>query len=76
MTLPDEFRKVMEWLNPESVISLSSNSANEIVIRPYVKKQKSDWNNVLDMMKKARSVKGRGKGNLSAFIAKDRLNHF
>ncbi|MDP3994657.1 MAG: hypothetical protein Q8P91_02415 [bacterium] len=78
MTWPDEIRKIKEWLSPQSVVTISSSiNADEVVIKPYMKSQKNDWDKVWKMIQKARAIKGHGQvGSLSEFIAKDRETHF
>lgn len=75
ITLPDEIRKLKTWASSQSVITISASENDEIIITPYTKTKKHDWDKVWSAIKKARAIKGKG-GSLSAFIAKDRLSHF
>lgn len=53
-----------------SAVSISVVKPDEIIITP-VKKQ-YDWDKIWEGVRKARAIKGRGKGSLSKFIAEDR----
>lgn len=76
LTIPDDIRETHEWASPGSVVTVATSKPDEIVIRPYSPQREVDWDTVWKAIKRARSIKGKGPGNLSAFIAKDRQTHF
>lgn len=75
ITIPQEVRKHMKWIDTGSVVHVDARPF-EIKITPYQEKTKKkvDWNRLWDQIKLVRSFEGK-KGNLSGFIIKDRENH-
>lgn len=73
LTIPDSIRKVINWASPMSAVTISVIKPNEIVIRPH--QVQVDWDKIWESIRKARSIKGKGKGSLSRFIAEDRYHH-
>lgn len=69
LTIPDSIRTLREWATPNSVVIITSELPDEIVIRPH--KKEYDWDKMWKLINKSRSFKGKG-GNLSKFIAEDR----
>lgn len=73
LTIPDSIRGKTHWVRPGSVVNISRIKDDEIVIKPHtVLAPKTDWKKLWRDIKRVRSYKGKGGGNLSAFIAKDR----
>lgn len=72
LTIPDSIRKMVNWVTPLSAVSISAVRPDEIVIRPHQTQRKVDWDMLWQKIKRVRSFKGKGQGNLSAFIVKDR----
>lgn len=72
LTIPDSIRKMVNWIGPSSAVSISVTKPNEIVIKPHQNQGKTDWEDIWKRISQARSFKGKGRGNLSAFIAEDR----
>ena len=72
LTIPDSIRRFVPWVNPMSAVTISVISSDEIVIRPHNYQGEVDWESLWKRIKKVRSFKGQGRGNLSEFIAKDR----
>ncbi len=72
LTIPDSIRKVISWVSPMSAVTISVIKPNEIVIRPH--QAQVDWDKLWKQIKRVRAFKGKGQGNLSAFIANDREN--
>lgn len=70
LTIPDSIRRVVPWIIPMSAISISVNKPDEITIKPHQKI--TDWDKLWKLIKRVRTFKGKGRGNLSAFIAEDR----
>lgn len=76
LTLPDRIREKINWLNPGSVVSIDTTETNKVTLFPYSTRKTVDWDKLWKQMKRVRAFKGRGRGNLSEFIAKDRETHF
>lgn len=74
LTIPDSIRALRSWVSTNSVVNISSERPDEIIIRPYQKG--INWDKLWKQMEKVRSFKGKNKGSLSEFIAKDREMHF
>ena len=77
LTIPDFIRQVTSWITPGSVVSVSRNKTDEIVIKPHTVSSTdvdARWRKTWEMIELARSFKGK-TGNLSKFIAEDRLRH-
>lgn len=73
LTIPNSIRKRRQWAKSGSVVSISSEKPDEITIKPYSPKHaQTDWKKLWADMKRVRALKGKGRGNLSAFIAKDK----
>lgn len=73
LTIPDEIRKAVSWIAPLSAVSISVVKPDEIVIKPH--KNEYDWDKIWKGIRRARSIKGKGKSSLSKFIAEDRYRH-
>lgn len=74
LTIPDKIRESYDWISPDSVVTIISDNPNEIIIKPHgsdVKKE-IDWDKLWRDIQRVRSYKGKGRGNLSKFIAEDR----
>ena len=73
LTIPDSIRKMADWVSPMSVVTISLNTFDEIIISPHQHSHKKvDWDALWKRIKRVRSFKGSGRGDLSSFIAKDR----
>ncbi|MBI4066931.1 AbrB/MazE/SpoVT family DNA-binding domain-containing protein [Candidatus Gottesmanbacteria bacterium] len=73
LTIPDGIREKVSWVAPGSVVTVTQMKPDEIIVRPYsAKKNKVDWDELWRKINLARSYKGKYKGSLSKFIAKDR----
>lgn len=76
LTIPDKIRENFNWLTPSSAITISSQKPDEIIIRPISASKKAvDWDKIWEGIRKARAIKGKGRGSLSKFIAEDRYRH-
>ena len=70
LTIPDSIRKTIGWVSPMSAVTISVVKPNEIVIRPH--QAQVDWDKLWTRIRRVRAFKGKGQGNLSAFIVMDR----
>lgn len=76
LTIPDSIREKFPWVNPHAVVLVDGRGNDEIVIRPYTSLHKEvDWDKLWKEIKRVRAFKGKGRGNLSRFIASDRGRH-
>lgn len=74
LTIPDSIRVLRKWTEPNSVVTITSDKPDEIVIRPY--KKDYDWEKIWEGIRKSRALKGRGKASSAAeFLEKDRRSH-
>ena len=74
ITIPGKIRNDLPWLDEGSAIHVIVNDQS-IVLKPYQQaSQKTNWKKIWDKIALARSIKGK-KGNLAAFIARDRGTH-
>lgn len=73
LTIPDSIRDLRQWASPNSVVTITSERPDEIIIRPH--KKKYDWDKIWELIKRSRAIKGKGHGSAAEFIAKDRLSH-
>lgn len=76
LTIPDFIREITAWIVPGSVVSISRNMAEEIVIKPYVHSKRGiNWDKLWRDLERVSSYKSKYKGSLSEFIINDRQNH-
>lgn len=72
LTIPDSIRKLVNWVTPSSAVSISVVKPDEIIIKPHQYQKEVDWEKLWKQIKRVRAFKGKGRGNLSAFIIEDR----
>ena len=72
LTIPDSIRKLVNWVTPSSAVSISVVKPDEIIIKPHQYQKEVDWDKLWKQIKRVRAFKGKGRGNLSAFIMEDR----
>ena len=74
LTIPESIRMQRDWVSPNSVVTISSEHPDEIIIRPHVKNY--DWDKIWEGIKKARAIKGKGKAiSAGEFLEQDRRSH-
>jgi len=73
LTIPDSIRKIITWMTPMSAVTISVIKPDEIVIKPHAKV--IDRDTIWNLIKKARSIKGKGNKSGSEFLLKDRTSH-
>ena len=71
LTLPDAIREKISWLAPGSVVTINTET-NKVVLSPYSARKTVDWDKLWKDLKRVRAFRGKGRGNLSAFIDEDR----
>ena len=74
LTIPDEIRKAVNWIRPNSAVSIFVEKPDRIVLKPHT--SVIDWEKIWNTMKIIRSFKGRGKAIPAwKFLEKDRRSH-
>lgn len=73
LTIPDSIRKIISWITPMSAVTISVVKPDEIVIKPHA--SFIDKKRIWDLIKKARAIKGKGKGSAVEFLIEDRNSH-
>lgn len=76
LTIPDDIREHLKWAQASSVVTITTEKSDEIVIKPHQPKKEVDWDRLWKQIKRVRAFKGKGRGNLSQFIIEDRETHF
>ena len=74
ITIPESLRQSHDWLKTDSVVLLSTEGEEKLVIKPIHAEKKPDWKKIWRLINLSKSFKGK-RGNLSEFIAKDRYRH-
>lgn len=74
LTIPDQVRDMLVWLQEGSVVGIDIDH-EEVRIKPHSKVTKNiDWDEFFSKVQLARSFKGK-RGNLSLIVAGDREDH-
>lgn len=75
LTVPDNIRKQLSWINPDNAVVFTIVKPDEVVIKPH--KVEIDWDHLWGNLKKSRSTKGKDDGKISTvdFINQDRHSH-
>lgn len=77
LTIPDEIREQLPWLETDSIVGIEMKGLQEVVVRPFRKTQSPSserWEKALDALKIAQSFAGK-RGRLSHFVTEDREQH-
>lgn len=77
LTIPDEIRAQLPWLETNNVVGIETKGLQEVIVRPFSKTQSSNaecWSKALDALKIAQSFAGK-RGRLSRFVIEDRERH-
>lgn len=75
LTIPDSVRKIARWLHTSAVVSITIENPQEVVITPHQPATEAQWENLLELIKKSRSIKGKGGVSASDFIIRDRRSN-
>lgn len=73
LTIPDEIRKMVTWVTPQSAVSISVVKSDEIIIRPHQKQ--IDWDEIWENIRKSRALKGKRAISALGVLEKDRHSH-
>lgn len=74
LTIPDEIRERLSWVNINEAVRIKTEGDNKIIIEPYEREKKIDWKKLRAQLKRVANFKGK-RGNLSQFIIEDRERH-
>jgi len=74
LTIPEKIRQVLYWSLPNSVVTVTANSKDELIIRPFKEQKHVDWASVWLNIGLSRSFLGKNT-SLSDFVLKDRESH-
>jgi bifunctional DNA-binding transcriptional regulator/antitoxin component of YhaV-PrlF toxin-antitoxin module len=72
LTIPDNIRKSISWVNPMSAVSISVVKADEIVIRPH--QHTLNKERIWELIRKSRTIKGKNSQSAAEIIQADRLS--
>lgn len=73
LTIPDSIRRLVNWVNPSSAVSISVIKPDEIVIKPH--QPQVNWEEIWENIRKSRAVSGKGNVSASEFLKQDRRKH-
>lgn len=73
LTIPDSIRKIITWLTPLSVVTISVVGSDKIIIKPH--QQNIDWDKVWNNIAKSRAIKSKGNQSTAEFLELDRNSH-
>lgn len=73
LTIPDSIRKLVNWVNPQSAVTISVVKSDEIVIKPHQKQV--DWDKIWEGIRKSRAIKGKHAVSAFEVLQRDRKSH-
>lgn len=74
LTIPASIRDRFSWLQDSMAVLISVSGSDSVVIKPHTAVFATNWSKLRRNIAKTRRFSGR-RGNLSKFIAQDRLGH-
>ncbi len=72
LTIPDSVRKIAGWVSSSSVVSISIENPQEIVVKPYQALNQIELEALFSAIKKSRAIKGKGDISAHALLATNR----
>lgn len=72
LTIPDPVREIAGWVKTSSVVAISIENPQEIIITPHQALREMDLDNLRELIKKSRAIKGKGNISAQAFLVKER----
>ncbi len=72
LTLPESIRKLTRWTGTSSVVSITIEKPDEIIITPHQAAKEAEWEKLFELIKKSRDIKGKPTTSASEFITRDR----
>ncbi|OGE31793.1 hypothetical protein A2631_01510 [Candidatus Daviesbacteria bacterium RIFCSPHIGHO2_01_FULL_44_29] len=73
LTIPDSVRKLVSWITPQSVVTISVVKSDQILITPHQKQ--IDWDKIWEGIRRSRAVKGKNAISAIEILQKDRQSH-
>lgn len=74
LTIPDEIRSQLSWIDVNEAVRIKTEGDKKIIIEPYEKDMKINWKKLLAQLTRVANYRGK-RGNLSQFIIEDRELH-
>jgi bifunctional DNA-binding transcriptional regulator/antitoxin component of YhaV-PrlF toxin-antitoxin module len=74
LTIPATIRDKFDWLQDSMAVIISVVNQDTLTLKPHVQPTSFYWPKLYSEVKRVRGFRGQ-RGNLSQFIAKDRLSH-
>ncbi|MBI3384840.1 hypothetical protein HY030_01460 [Candidatus Gottesmanbacteria bacterium] len=74
LTIPEKIRATLKWPASNTVVTITTITRNELIIKPYTEKSEPNWPDIWLKIELSRSFKGK-RGNLAKFINDDRQKH-
>lgn len=72
LTIPEPVRKIAGWVNSSSVVSISIENPQEIVVTQHQVLSQINLEELFTAIKKSRAIKGKGDISAQAFLATNR----
>lgn len=72
LTIPEPIREIAGWVSTSSVVSISIENPQEIVVTPHQVLSQMGLENLQLLIKKSRAIKGKGDLSAHAFLMKER----
>lgn len=72
-TIPESIRRFVNWVTPQSAVTISVTKSDEIVITPHQKKV--DWDKIWEGIRKSRAIKGKNAVSALEILQRDRHSH-
>jgi len=73
LTIPDDIRKVVNWVSTSSAVSISVVKPDEIIIKPHQKYV--DWDKIWNNIRRSRAISGKGKLSAAKALERERQSH-
>ncbi|MBI2028967.1 hypothetical protein HYT02_00980 [Candidatus Gottesmanbacteria bacterium] len=75
LTIPETIRKMVDWVSPLSIVTISVDRPNQITIKPQTDSKKVDWDMIWQGIRLSRSFKGKNETKSALqMIREDREN--
>ncbi len=73
LTIPDSVRRLVSWVTPQSVVTISVIKSDQILITPH--QRQVDWDKIWESIRKSRAIKGKNAISAVEVLQRDRQNH-
>lgn len=77
LTIPEEIREQLPWLEPDHIVGLETRGLQEVVVKPFGQTQSSGaerWAKAWEAIQIAHTFAGK-RGHLARFVVEDREKH-